>query len=148
MPRVITLECVNFYVYCTSLCAAMLRTPLAGDFVTAQVRSYFEEAGVEIVPSFYIASKVGEKTGRHMWRVRLRFSVLCVHQYPNSLCRMLSRKAPLQCGHRRRTFRNYPNPSTTTWSNCCCKTSLPRFAKCPRPYLPMSEWVDIVSPKL
>jgi actin-related protein len=46
-----------------ALTQAMLRTPLAGDFVTAQVRSYFEESGVEIVPSFYIATKDAVKEG-------------------------------------------------------------------------------------
>ena len=41
----------------TSL-AAVVRTPLAGDFVTAQCRLYFEEQGVEIVPPYLIAAKV------------------------------------------------------------------------------------------
>lgn len=38
--------------------AAVVRTPLAGDFVTAQCRLYFEEQGIEIVPPYLIAAKV------------------------------------------------------------------------------------------
>ena len=36
-----------------------MRTPLAGDFVTAQCRLYFEEQGLELVPPYLIATKVG-----------------------------------------------------------------------------------------
>ncbi|XP_065844421.1 actin-like protein 6A [Oscarella lobularis] len=36
---------------------AIVRTPLAGDFVTAQCRTMFEEKQVEIVPSYLVASR-------------------------------------------------------------------------------------------
>lgn len=36
---------------------AIVKTPLAGDFITMQCRNMFEEKGIEIVPSYMIASK-------------------------------------------------------------------------------------------
>lgn len=36
---------------------AMIRTPLAGDLITVNCKSYFDELGVEIIPPYMIASK-------------------------------------------------------------------------------------------
>ena len=40
---------------------AIVKSPLAGDFITAQCRQMFEEQNIEIVPPYLIASKVKEK---------------------------------------------------------------------------------------
>ena len=37
---------------------AIVKSPLAGDFITAQCRQMFEERNIEIVPPYVIASKV------------------------------------------------------------------------------------------
>ena len=37
---------------------AIVKSPLAGDFITAQCRQMFEEKNIEIVPPYVIASKV------------------------------------------------------------------------------------------
>lgn len=37
---------------------AIVKSPLAGDFITAQCRQMFEEKSTEIVPPYIIASKV------------------------------------------------------------------------------------------
>jgi actin-related protein len=37
---------------------AIVKSPLAGDFITAQCRQMFEEANIEVVPPYMIASKV------------------------------------------------------------------------------------------
>ena len=37
---------------------AIVKSPLAGDFITAQCRQMFEEMNVEIVPPYQIATKV------------------------------------------------------------------------------------------
>ena len=37
---------------------AIVKSPLAGDFMTAQCRNLFEEMGCEIVPPYIIATKV------------------------------------------------------------------------------------------
>lgn len=42
---------------------AIVKSPLGGDFVTNQCRQYFEEKGVEIVPSYQIAAKEVVKEG-------------------------------------------------------------------------------------
>lgn len=42
---------------------AIVKSPLAGDFVTNQCRQYFEEKGIEIVPSYQIAGKEVVKEG-------------------------------------------------------------------------------------
>ena len=42
---------------------AIVKSPLAGDFITAQCRQMFEEQNIEIVPPYLIASKVKEKLG-------------------------------------------------------------------------------------
>ena len=39
---------------------AIVKSPLAGDFITAQCRQMFEEQNIEIVPPYLIASKVKE----------------------------------------------------------------------------------------
>jgi len=38
---------------------AIVKSPLAGDFITAQCRQMFEEQNIEIVPPYVIGSKVG-----------------------------------------------------------------------------------------
>lgn len=42
---------------------AIVKSPLAGDFITAQCRNYFEEKGLEIVPPYMIAGKETVKEG-------------------------------------------------------------------------------------
>lgn len=42
---------------------AIVKSPLAGDFVTAQCRQLFEEMNVEIVPPYLIASKEASREG-------------------------------------------------------------------------------------
>ncbi|KAJ6224338.1 hypothetical protein RDWZM_002883 [Blomia tropicalis] len=42
---------------------AIVKSPLAGDFVTNQCKQYFEEKGIEIVPYYMIASKETVKEG-------------------------------------------------------------------------------------
>jgi actin-related protein len=42
---------------------AIVKSPLAGDFITMQCRNYFEEKGFEIVPPYMIASKEQSKEG-------------------------------------------------------------------------------------
>ena len=42
---------------------AIVKSPLAGDFLTMQCRNYFEEKGVEIVPPCLIAGKESTKEG-------------------------------------------------------------------------------------
>ena len=37
---------------------AIVKSPLAGDFITAQCRQLFEEKNIEIVPPYVIGSKV------------------------------------------------------------------------------------------
>lgn len=37
---------------------AIVKSPLAGDFITAQCRQMFEEKNIEIVPPYVIATKV------------------------------------------------------------------------------------------
>ena len=44
---------------------AIVKSPLAGDFITAQCRQMFEEQNIEIVPPYLIASKVNEKLSYH-----------------------------------------------------------------------------------
>lgn len=40
--------------------AGIVKSPLAGDFITMQCRELFQEMNVEIIPPYMIASKVGE----------------------------------------------------------------------------------------
>ena len=40
-----------------ALRGAIVRTPLGGDYVTVQCRSFMEEQGIEIVPPYMIRSK-------------------------------------------------------------------------------------------
>jgi len=42
---------------------AIVKSPLAGDFITAQCRQMFEEKNIEIVPPYVIASKEASKEG-------------------------------------------------------------------------------------
>lgn len=42
---------------------AIVKSPLAGDFITMQCRNFFEEKGAEIVPPYLIASKEQVKEG-------------------------------------------------------------------------------------
>lgn len=46
---------------------AIVKSPLAGDFITAQCRQMFEEQNIEIVPPYLIASKVNEKLSYHSY---------------------------------------------------------------------------------
>ena len=41
---------------------AIVKSPLAGDFISAQCRHLFDERGCEVVPPYLIASKVGYET--------------------------------------------------------------------------------------
>ena len=73
----------------TSL-AAVVRTPLAGDFVTAQCRLYFEEQGVEIVPPYLIAAKVRRSITQYTL-----VHYICASVYSSILC-MLSSQCRMQ----------------------------------------------------
>lgn len=42
---------------------AIVKSPLAGDFITMQSRNYFEEKGIEIVPPYLISGKESVKEG-------------------------------------------------------------------------------------
>lgn len=52
---------VGFFVYWFSFCLlGIVKSPLAGDFITMQCRELFQEMNIEIIPPYMIASKVGK----------------------------------------------------------------------------------------
>lgn len=89
---------------------AIVKSPLAGDFVSAQCRSMFEEKNIEIVPPYLIATKVSCTTNAN-----LHF----LHVYSKSvffvciLCRRLSKRARLLYS-RRKVSRISQSPSIIT----------------------------------
>ena len=40
-----------------ALQGAVVKTPLAGDFITAQCQRFMDDVGVEVVPAYMVASK-------------------------------------------------------------------------------------------
>ena len=44
-----------------ALQGAVVRTPLAGDFITAQCKHFMDELGVDVIPPYMIASKEAVK---------------------------------------------------------------------------------------
>lgn len=46
---------IKYVVFCLP---AIVKSPLAGDFITIECRKLMEEAGVEVVPAYQIQSKV------------------------------------------------------------------------------------------
>ena len=43
---------------CGHLCSGIVKSPLAGDFITMQCREMFQEMSIDIIPPYMIASKV------------------------------------------------------------------------------------------
>lgn len=65
------------------MCAGIIRTPLGGDFITAQCRSYLEEQQIEVVPPYLIASKevVKEKAPANFIRKKVPEVTQSFHNY-------------------------------------------------------------------
>lgn len=47
-----------FIEACASPVSDIVKSPLAGDFVTAECKKLMEELGIEVVPPYLIANKV------------------------------------------------------------------------------------------
>lgn len=45
---------------CCFYLLGIVKSPLAGDFITMQCRELFQEMNIEIIPPYMIASKVGK----------------------------------------------------------------------------------------
>ncbi len=54
---------------CVFLCSGIVKSPLAGDFISMQCRELFQDMNIDTVPPYMIASKVA---------CLLRFSSMCV----------------------------------------------------------------------
>jgi hypothetical protein len=42
----------------SGVCTGIVKSPLAGEFITLEIKKLMEELGIEVVPPYLIASKV------------------------------------------------------------------------------------------
>ncbi len=74
---------VDISIYVCYDLSGIVKSPLAGDFMSMQCRELFQELGVEIVPPYMIASKV-RTTPVHSFQSSTRH-IICVWRLGCSL---------------------------------------------------------------
>lgn len=101
----------------------IVKSPLAGDFITMQCRELFQEMNIELIPPYMIASKVSDD-----WILFLEFiSTSSPHAVsPVNLAPALGTQEPVREGSPANWKRKEKLPQVTrSWHNYMCNVSNP-----------------------
>lgn len=95
----------SFHFLFLAACPAVVKSPLAGDFVTMQCKQFLEEQGVDIVPTYLLAGKASFFL-QYMWQPTVFFllnflvfsSILLFAQHGTLNCFMIVKLKGQSCG--------------------------------------------------